>query len=68
MTLAEGKKVALEKLSLDELRSLHPGITDGVYSVLSVANSVRSRTSPGGTAPREVRKQVRYWKKRLARR
>jgi argininosuccinate lyase len=33
-------------------------------SVLSVQNSVKSRTF-GGTAPSEVRKQVRYWKKRL---
>jgi argininosuccinate lyase len=35
------------------------------FSVLSVQNSVKSRTSFGGTAPSEVRKQVRYWKKRL---
>ena len=41
-------------------------ITDDVFSVLSVQNSVKSRTSFGGTAPTEVRKQIRYWKKRLA--
>ena len=41
------------------------GITDDVFSVLSVQNSVKSRTSFGGTAPSEVRKQIRYWKKRL---
>jgi argininosuccinate lyase len=33
---------------------------------LSVQNSVRSRTSYGGTAPSEVKKQIRAWKKRLA--
>ena len=44
---------------------LHPAITDDVYSVLSVRNSVRSRTSFGGTAPAEVRRQIRYWRKRL---
>jgi argininosuccinate lyase len=27
---------------------------------------VKSRQSFGGTAPAEVRRQVRYWKKRLA--
>jgi argininosuccinate lyase len=37
-----------------------------VFSVLSVENSVKSRVSYGGTAPNEVRKQVRAWKKRLA--
>jgi argininosuccinate lyase len=66
VALAEEKKVSLEKLSLEDLRSIHPGITDDIFSVLAVQNSVKSRTSFGGTAPSEVRKQIRYWKKRLA--
>ncbi|EHK57991.1 argininosuccinate lyase [Allomesorhizobium alhagi] len=67
VALAEAKKLGLEKLSLKDLQSVHPGITDDVFSVLSVQNSVKSRTSFGGTAPAEVRKQIRYWKKRLGR-
>ncbi|PSM16968.1 argininosuccinate lyase [Nitratireductor sp. StC3] len=67
VALAEDKKTALEKLTLEELQAIHAGITEDVYSVLSVRNSVRSRTSFGGTAPAEVRRQIRYWKKRLAR-
>ena len=66
VALAEQKKVGLEKLTLEDLRSIHDGITDDIFSVLSVQNSVKSRTSFGGTAPAEVRKQIRYWKKRLA--
>ncbi len=66
VALAEEKKVGLEKLSLDDLRSIHPGITEDIFSVLAVQNSVKSRVSFGGTAPSEVRKQIRYWKKRLA--
>ncbi|WP_315924697.1 argininosuccinate lyase [Mesorhizobium sp. SP-1A] len=66
VALAEQKKVGLEKLSLEDLRAIHPGIEDDVFSVLAVQNSVKSRSSFGGTAPAEVRKQVRYWKKRLA--
>ena len=65
VALAESKKVGLEKLMLDDLKSIHDGITDDIFSVLSVQNSVKSRTSFGGTAPAEVKKQVRYWKKRL---
>jgi argininosuccinate lyase len=65
VALAEAKKLGLEKLSLEDLQSVHPGITDDVFSVLSVQNSVKSRTSFGGTAPAEVRKQIRYWRKRL---
>src|SRR5690606_2807732 len=54
VALAEEKKCGLEKLPLAELQAIHPAITDDVYSVLSVRNSVRSRTSFGGTAPAEV--------------
>jgi len=54
--LAEGKGVALDKLSLTEMRSVEPKITEDVFSVLSVEYSVASRTSFGGTAPDNVRK------------
>jgi argininosuccinate lyase len=65
VALAEAKNVGLEKLNLTDLQSIHPGFTADVFSVLSVQNSVKSRTSFGGTAPGEVRRQVRFWKKRL---
>ena len=66
VALAEEKKAGLDKLSLEELRTLHPGIEADVFSVLAVQNSVKSRSSFGGTAPAQVRRQIRYWKKRLA--
>ncbi|MCO5070043.1 MAG: argininosuccinate lyase [Rhizobiaceae bacterium] len=66
VALAEQKKVGLEKLSLDDLKAIHSDITDDIFSVLTVQNSVKSRKSFGGTAPAEVRRQIRYWKKRLA--
>ncbi|WP_378948283.1 argininosuccinate lyase [Mesorhizobium sp. ANAO-SY3R2] len=65
VALAESKKLGLEKLALEDLQTIHPGITSDIFSVLSVQNSVKSRTSFGGTAPAEVKKQIRYWKKRL---
>jgi len=67
VALAEAQGKALDKLSIDALRSLDPAITEDVYSVLSPVSSARSRTSFGGTAPAEVRRQVRAWKKRLER-
>ncbi|MFC6488205.1 argininosuccinate lyase [Nitratireductor sp. GCM10026969] len=67
VALAEERKCGLEKLPLESLKQIHPAIHDGVYSVLSVANSVKSRTSFGGTAPAEVRRQIRTWRKRLKR-
>lgn len=66
VALAEEKKCGLEKLALSDLQAIHKSINDGVYSVLSVVNSVKSRTSYGGTAPSEVRRQIRNWRKRLA--
>ena len=64
---AEARKVSLEKLSLEELQEIDTRITADVFGVLSVAASVKSRSSFGGTAPQEVRRQVRYWRKRLKR-
>jgi argininosuccinate lyase len=65
VALAESKKLPLDRLALDELQAINGAITDQVYSVLSVQNSVKSRTSFGGTAPSEVRRQIRHWRKRL---
>ena len=56
--LAETNGCALDALSIDDLKSVDPRITEGVYSVLSVDASVASRTSYGGTAPSEVRQRI----------
>ncbi len=56
--LAETKGIALDGLAIDDLKSVDPRITEGVYSVLSVDASVASRTSYGGTAPSEVRQRI----------
>jgi len=63
--LAEGRGCDLPDLTLDEMRGVHPGITEAVFAVLGVENSVASRTSYGGTAPERVRAQVAAWKERL---
>ncbi|MBC7954162.1 MAG: argininosuccinate lyase [Rhodospirillaceae bacterium] len=53
--MAEDKGCDLPDLSLDEMRQVEPGITEDARAVLSVASSVASRTSFGGTAPERVR-------------
>ncbi len=65
VALAAARGVALEKLTLAEMKSIDPRITAEAYSVLSVERSVRSRTSYGGTAPANVRRQAKAWLKRL---
>ncbi|GLS31706.1 argininosuccinate lyase [Mesorhizobium albiziae] len=66
VALAEARKIGLEELPLAELQKLNAAITADVYSVLTVEKSVQSRTSFGGTAPEQVKKQVAYWRERLA--
>ena len=65
VALAEKKGCDLPELSLGEMLAVHPGITQEVYSVLGVHNSVASRQSHGGTAPDQVRAQVARWKEIL---
>ncbi len=55
----------LPDLTLEEMHAAHPDITEGVFDVLGVHNSVASRTSYGGTAPEQVRAQVARWRERL---
>ena len=63
--LAEDKGCDLPDLTLTEMQSAHPGITQDVYSVLGVHNSVASRVSFGGTAPTRVREQAARWREIL---
>src|SRR5215217_2929858 len=65
VALAAERKVGLEKLALADLQGLEPRITEEVFGVLGVEKSVRSRTSYGGTAPANVRKQAKRWLVRL---
>ncbi|MGJ4858584.1 argininosuccinate lyase [Labrys sp. La1] len=64
--LAADAKLPLEKLSLAEMQSVEPRIHQGLFAVLGVEKSVRSRTSYGGTAPANVKAQARKWLKALA--
>ena len=64
---AEGKRLPLEKLPLEDIQAIEPRISAVVYDVLGPRQSVKSRTSYGGTAPENVRKQARRWLKLLDR-
>ncbi len=65
VALAAERGVALEKLKLADLKSVEPRITEDAFEVLGVERSVKSRTSYGGTAPANVRRQAKRWLKRL---
>ncbi len=63
--LAEQKNCDLSELSLADLQAIDERITEDIFSVLSVENSVASRTSFGGTAPENVKKAVVEARKRF---
>ncbi|MCH7487434.1 MAG: argininosuccinate lyase [Proteobacteria bacterium] len=52
--LADDRGCALDELDLEVMQAEEPAITADVFGVLGVDNSVKSRTSAGGTAPENV--------------
>jgi len=58
--------VALHELPLAAMQAIEKRITKDVFAVLSVDNSVNSRVSLGGTAPKNVRREANRWLKALA--
>lgn len=65
VAMAEAKSCDLPELSLADMQSVHQDITQSVFDVLGVKNSVASRTSFGGTSPANVRAQIAVWKDTL---
>jgi len=65
VALAEKQGKALHELSLKDMQSVQPQITEHVFDVLSPAASAASRTSYGGTAPDNVRAQIKRWQNNL---
>jgi len=65
VALAEGKGCDLPDLTLTDMQGVHAAITQDVFGVLGVHNSVASRLSYGGTAPTNVRAQVARWQEIL---
>jgi argininosuccinate lyase len=65
VAMAAEQGMALDKLPLKAMQAIEPRIDKSVFAVLSAANSVKSRTVYGGTAPMNVRREAERWLKRL---
>lgn len=63
---AEEKGCDLPDLSLADMQTVNERINADVFNFLGVQNSVASRQSYGGTAPKQVRKQIARWRKILS--
>ena len=65
VALAETEGCDLPELSLPLMHTIESRITKDVFKVLTVESSVASRTSFGGTAPKNVRREAQRWLKLL---
>ena len=63
---AEAKGTDLSGLTLAEMQSEEPAITQDIFNYLTVDASLKSRTSYGGTAPANVTAQAQRWLEALA--
>lgn len=61
--LAKGCRLA--DLSLEEFQASHSDLNVGVYDVLGVEKAVSAFVSYGSTAPKEVERQLHYWKQKV---
>ena len=63
--VASEKDIKLSELSLDDFKKVDPKINKNVFKILSPENSIESRNSFGGTASKEINRQIRFWKGKL---
>lgn len=63
--LAEKKGCRLDEIPLEDMICVDSRITKDVFSILSAESAVNRRNSYGGTAPDQVRRQVKLWRDKL---
>ncbi len=64
--IAEQKKCDLAGLTLEEMQKIEPRISNKIFDVLKIVNSVASRKSYGGTAFTEIEKQIEIAKTKVS--
>jgi argininosuccinate lyase len=62
---AEKRGVGLDALPLEEMQAIEPRIGADALRVLSVESAIKTRTSFGGTAPKNVHAQAKRWLQKL---
>jgi argininosuccinate lyase len=63
--IVAAEQVPLHQLPLEAMQAIEKRIGKDVFAVLSVEDSVKSRVSHGGTAPKNVQREARKWLKTL---
>jgi argininosuccinate lyase len=55
----------LNELSLVEYKNISPAFDKNLFSLLTARSSVQNRISQGSTSPKEVERQIKFWKKKF---
>ena len=63
INLAEKNKKKLSDLSLNELKKVEPKLTNDVFKVFNLNNSINSKKSYGGTSFDNIKKMIMKYKK-----
>ena len=63
VNLAEKKKKNLDQLTLEELKKIMPKLTNDVFKVFDIKNSVNSKKSYGGTSFENIKKMIIKYKR-----
>ena len=59
VAFAEKKNTSLDLLNINELKRIDKRINKNIFKVMGIKNSVESRNSSGGTAPKEVKREIK---------
>jgi len=62
---AEGKKIRLDQLSMNEINKFVKNIEIDIPKIFDVVNSMNSKTSFGGTATKNIGKMIKKYKSKL---
>ena len=64
INFAEKNKKKLTELKINEINSIEPKLTEDVFKVFDLKNSINSKTSYGGTSFENIKKMIRSYKKK----
>ena len=62
---SERNKKKLEELNMQELKKIEPKLNEAVMKVFNLRNSVKSKTSYGGTSFLNIKKMINKYKKEI---
>ncbi len=63
VNFAEKNKKKLSDISLNDLQKIFKGLDKNVLKIFNVKNSINSKTSYGGTSPKNIKKMIKKYKK-----